>query len=305
MNQVYHPGEIEIQQKVGEQLTAESNGRVITNTVAKGAVNFIEKQPMAIVSSVSPAGQVWISLLIGDFGFTTVPHPQTLVFDQSMIRSDPGDIFYQNIGQNPQIGSLFIELSTRRRYRINGISSRNGTRIEVSIQEAYPNCPKYIQRRVLSSSEHFKATPAHTMRGEQLGKPEKDWIQNADTLFVGSRSKELRMDASHRGGNPGFVEILDDNTLKIPDYQGNSMYNTLGNITQNPASGILLIDFQKGETLQLTGSAQLLFGQQAGHDLHKTTGTGRYWLFKTHEWIRTLNHHQVAWEFLDYSPFNP
>lgn len=113
------------------------------------------------------------------------------------------------------------------------------------------------------------------------------------------------MDASHRGGNPGFVEILDDGTLKIPDYQGNSMYNTLGNIAQNPHTGILLIDFQKGETLQLTGSAELLFGQQTDYERQKTTGTGRYWLFKTQQWIHTRNHHQVAWEFLDYSPFNP
>ncbi len=305
MSQVYHSGERAIQQKVGEQLAAESNGRVITDTVAKGAINFIEKQPMAIVSSVSPAGQVWISLLIGDFGFTMVPHPNALVFDQSMIRSDPGDIFYRNIGQNPQIGSLFIELSTRRRYRINGISSRNGTRIEVSIQEAYPNCPKYIQRRVISFSEHFKATHAHITEGKQLGKPEKDWIGNADTVFVGSRSEEGNMDASHRGGNPGFVEILEDDSLKIPDYPGNSMYNTFGNIIENPHAGLLFVDFALGQTLQLTGQAHLLFDQYAENDLQKTAGTGRYWSFKTTRWIRTASHHRVAWEFLDYSPFNP
>lgn len=95
MNEVYHPGEREIQQRVGEQLTAQSNGRIITDTVVKGAINFIEKQPMAIVSRDDHTGQVWSSLLIGDFGFARAPHPNGLVFDQRMIHSYHGDVFFR------------------------------------------------------------------------------------------------------------------------------------------------------------------------------------------------------------------
>ncbi len=113
------------------------------------------------------------------------------------------------------------------------------------------------------------------------------------------------MDASHRGGAKGFVEILENGTLKIPDYKGNSMYNTLGNFLLNPRAGLLFIDFQAGITLQLSGTASLLFNQSAGEDLQKTTGTGRYWLFETKEWILTEQHHQADWEFIDFSPFNP
>lgn len=305
MEEVYHDGERAVQRQVGEERTAGANGRVITNTIIRGAINFIEKQPMTIVSSRDREGFLWSSLLIGDFGFVQVPTPTSLRFDENMIRSTPEDIFYRNIQQNPAIGSLFIELATRRRFRINGISSQGDAHIEISIRKAYPNCPKYIQRRVASLPDHFQEVKATTTQGERLDSAERAWIKGADTLFVGSRSEAGNMDVSHRGGPPGFIELPDDRSLKIPDYQGNSMYNTLGNIVQHSRVGILLIDFEQGQTLQLTGTAELLFEQRSEADLRKTTGTGRYWLFHTERWVRTENHHRVNWKFLDYSPFNP
>ncbi len=305
MAEVYHDGEKQIQQKIGEVAIANRNGTVITDTIIRGAINFIEKQPMAIVSSANASGELWVSLLIGNFGFTKVPHPNAIVFDESMITSNPDDVFFINILANPQIGSLFIELDSRRRFRINGSCQLNEHSIEVKIKEAFPNCPKYIQRRVVSLPEHFEKVNSSATQGGELMEAEKSWIKNADTFFVGSSSSEGRLDANHRGGNPGFVEILDGGALKIPDYQGNSLYNTFGNIVQNPKVGLLFIDFEKGETLQLTGMAELLFEQKSEADIIKTNGTGRYWLFNTHRWIHTKNHHKVKWSFLEYSPFNP
>jgi uncharacterized protein len=305
MNEVFHNGERAIQNKVGETLNADRSGTVITDEIMAGAINFIEKQPMAIVSSVDKHGQVWASLLIGDFGFVCVPNPNALLFNTNMIRSTKSDIFYKNIEKTPEMGSLFIELATRRRFKINGISTIHAGKIDVQIQEAYPNCPKYIQKRVISLPDNFMETKPTIFYGEKLGALEKDWMSKADTLFVGSQSNEGRLDVNHRGGNAGFVEILDDITLKIPDYRGNSMFNTFGNIFQNPNVGLLFIDFKNGHTLQLTGKAELLFEQKSEKDLQKTGGTGRFWLFKIEHWVRTENHHKVDWEFMDYSPFNP
>ena len=302
---VYHSGEKEIQKLTGEEATGNANGRVITDSIVKGAINFIEKQPMAIVSSEDENQQIWASILIGDFGFTKVPDANTIIFNKEVIYSSHQDVFHYNIQQNQEIGSLFIELATRRRFRINGTARLNNENIEVKIREAYPNCPQYIQRRVISMADQFSKTEAVTSTGNELTNEIKTWIVSADTMFVGSKSSEGKMDASHRGGNPGYIEVLEDNVLKIPDYQGNSMYNTLGNFVQNPAAGLLFIDFEKGETLQLTGKATLLFNQSSPKDLEKTTGTGRYWLFKTERWIKTEKHHKVNWEFIDYSPFNP
>ena len=83
------------------------------------------------------------------------------------------------------------------------------------------------------------------------------------------------------------------------------MFNTLGNIYENPNAGLLFVDFEKGATLQLTGEAELNFEQSNKEDLQKTGDTGRFWLFKTKKWIQTQNHHLVDWKLIDYSPFNP
>lgn len=305
MAEVYHTGEREIQQLIGEVQIANRNGSVITNTIIKGAINFIEKQPLAIVSSKSREGEIWISLLIGDFGFTKVPDPNSIVFHRDSITSNHDDIFYENILHHAQVGSLFIELDTRRRFRINGVCSLRGSVIDIRIEEAYPNCPKYIQRRVISLPDYFQKTASTTVEGSYLTEAERIWIHNADTFFVGSCSGEGKLDASHRGGNPGFIEILEDGSLKIPDFSGNSLYNTFGNIFQNPNVGLVFIDFEKGQTLQLTGKASLLFDQLSESDLLKTNGTGRFWIFNTSRWIQTIDHHKVDWKFLEYSPFNP
>lgn len=302
---IYHKGEREVQQRVGELLQADSNGRVITDTIVKGAINFIEKQPMAIVSSADINNRVWTSLLVGDYGFVTVPTENSLNIQLEKLHSDPHDIFFKNISDDGYMGSLFIELETRRRFRINGQATFRDNKIDLIVKEAYPNCPKYIQQRIISRPEGFKKIITVKTLGKSLNEEIKAWITSADTLFVGSRSATKNLDASHRGGPPGFIEIIDGQTLKIPDYAGNSMYNTLGNILQNPNTGLLFIDFNKGRTLQITGAASLLFDQQNSTDLLKTTGTGRFWLFKPEEWIVTENHHNVNWELLSYSPYNP
>ena len=91
----------------------------------------------------------------------------------------------------------------------------------------------------------------------------------------------------------------------FPDYPGNSLFNTLGNIHENPKTGLLFVDFEKGETLQLTGKGELAFGQKGVADLEKSGATGRFWYFQTEQWIHTTDHHYLDWQFLTYSPFNP
>lgn len=65
-----------------------------------------------------------------------------------------------------------------------------------------------------------------------------------------------RTDASHWGGNPGFVQVSGDR-LRWPDYRGNAMFNTLGNLESYPRAGLLFPDFETGATLQLTGRASI------------------------------------------------
>jgi predicted pyridoxine 5'-phosphate oxidase superfamily flavin-nucleotide-binding protein len=82
-------------------------------------------------------------------------------------------------------------------------------------------------------------------------------LAEADTLFLASRHPDAGADVSHRGGPPGFVVVAGPNTLRIPDYAGNMMFNTLGNLAVHPEGGLLLVDFESGDTLQLTGRATI------------------------------------------------
>ena len=305
MEDVFHKGEREVQRKAGEEFIANSNGRVIANTIIKGAINFISTQPIIVISSADENGAVWTSLLAGDPGFVTVKDEQTILISKASLRSVFDDIFFSNIENKAEVGILFIEPATRRRYRVNGKARLLGDNIEVAVQEAYPNCPKYIQKRFVTFSGDLHKNESDREQGTGLNAEGVDWIKTADTLFVGSIGPDGKMDASHRGGPTGFVEIIDGHILKIPDYAGNSMYNTLGNFAENPAGGITFIDFNKGQSLQLSGKVQLIFDQKSDEDMIRTTGTGRYWLFQIEKWIITKNHHEAEWKFEEFSPFNP
>ena len=132
----------------------------------------------------------------------------------------------------------------------------------------------------------------------------KQFITKADTFFVGSGDAEGNLDASHRGGKPGFVQVLDEKTLKIPDYPGNSMYNTLGNFVTNPNTGLLFVDFENGKTLQLVGKAKVLLNESEETN-EETLGTKRFWTFEVETWKESDNLQNLEWKFIDYSRFNP
>jgi predicted pyridoxine 5'-phosphate oxidase superfamily flavin-nucleotide-binding protein len=82
-------------------------------------------------------------------------------------------------------------------------------------------------------------------------------VAGADTFFVASWHPAGGADASHRGGQPGFVRVPDERTLEFPDYPGNNMFNTLGNLAGHPRAGLLFVDFERGDLLQITGRAEI------------------------------------------------
>jgi len=297
----YHDGELAMQQKAGEQIPAYRNGRMLVPFIADGAAKYIEQQTFVIVSSQDGQGRIWTSILSGEQGYINLLDAETLQLFPGLIHSNPADIFWHNIKHHPFIGMLFIEPATRRRYRVNGQINVEKDRLRISVQQAYANCPKYIQRRSIRGGKkpiyQDKVTKGATLTDELM-----NWIKVADTFFVGSSNGGQELDASHRGGNPGFVDIVDPSTLLIPDYLGNSMYNTLGNFLIYPQAGLLFIDFQAHRTLQLTGKARVM--QEASLIKHRED-TGRYWTFVTEEWVLLDNITDIAWTFMEYSPYNP
>lgn len=302
--EIFHEGEIAAQLKAGERTLGERNGRVITNKIIKGAINFIEKQPFCIISSSDSSGVISVSALAGDEGYVKVKNEETLEIYPGLIFSNPFDLFWENIKLNKKIGLLFIELATRRRFRINGTIAFEEGKIVVAVDQAYPNCPKYIQKREALKLVKPSYYPEQ-LSGSALSPGVTGIIQKADTLFVGSSSSTGDMDASHRGGLPGFVRVKDENTLIIPDYLGNSMYNTLGNFEVNPNAALLFIDFKNKQNLQLSGTAEVVWNNEEASDEINTGGTNRFWIFKVKRWVLSENLKGMDWKLEEYSPFNP
>jgi hypothetical protein len=209
---------------------------------------------------------------------------------------------FSNLKRAAPLGMIFIDLTTRRRLRINGtVTALDDVAMQVAVDEAFPNCPKYIQRReIVEVNQEPLVTTIE--QGVGLDETRTEWIRNADTLFVASSHPDGRIDASHRGGDPGFVRCSDD-ALLIPDYAGNSMFNTFGNFALDSRAGVTFLDFERGQQLQLTGEAEIRFDVESDREL--TGGTGRWWAFRPRRWITSPWNQTLAWRFLDASRFNP
>jgi len=300
----FHEGELQVQERVGVLREGAQNGVVIQDSIIKGALRYISQQPMAVLGSLDQEQNVWASVFVGTPGFMQAEDERKVTFDLSTMRDNPHDPFWNNIQKNPQVGLLAIELASRRRLRINGTISRiSDDVLSLHVEESYPNCPQYIQRRHITTPEQgATSAPQSSENGNVLGPAQRSLISKSDTFFVASVHPERGVDASHRGGNPGFVRIVNDRTLRIPDYPGNSMFNTLGNFTVNPRAGLIFVDFESNRTLQLTGRAEILYNVDGGEQ--ETGGTHRYWDFQIDRWIESTPSSQVTWGFLDYSPHN-
>ena len=302
---LYHEGELIVQERVGVLEEGKRNAAAIADSIVKGALKFIDQQPMAVLGSVDVDHNVWASVLVGKPGFLDAVDDRTVMFDLAQTARNTHDPFWENIAHRPEIGMLVIELASRRRLRINGrISRESDDRLRLDVAESYPNCPKYIQRRhVTTNLVGSGESPGEPNRGIALGPGQRDTIVAADTFFVASAHPERGVDASHRGGKPGFVRIIDDRRLRTPDYTGNCMYNTLGNFIVNPRAGLVFIDFERHRTLQLIGRPEILWDVDDVD--HETGGTKRYWELYVDRWLETDNAHPLQWSFQDYSPHNP
>ena len=297
----YHEGEKAVQNRAGEQAVAERNGRAINTEIMPGALKFISQQAMVVLGSVDLQGRLWASIVTGEPGFAHAPDQSTVLFNLEHAGSHHDDPLWNNLVDDPRIGALFIELSSRRRLRVNGrVEPLASDQLRLQVDEAYPNCPKYIQRRHIrtnDSSEQLSSTePMH--QGQTIGDDQRELIEHTDTVFVASAHPKRGVDASHRGGHPGFVSVLDNATLRVPDYPGNSMYNTLGNFQVNPQAGLIVPDFNGGRVLQMTGSTRIRW-DLAEQPNQPTGGTERYWDFTVERWIDASLDFWSSTEFLD------
>jgi len=299
MNSVYHPGELKVQTRAGAGEAARIASRIINPVIAHIFVNFIQSQPMVILGSVDGHGMVWTSILCGKPGFMKVKDERTLMIDA---RPDESDPLRDNLLGGSELGLLVIDFSTCRRLRLNGSVIIEPDGFSVRTRQVYSNCPKYIQSRECDLQNDISPPPRIARHATMLGGELQQRIRRADTFFIGSFHLLGGADASHRGGFPGFVQVVDERTLVWPDYNGNGMFNTLGNISENPDCGLLFLDFENGGIIQLSGTADIIWDRERALFF---PGAERIIEFKILKVIETENATPLRWKFVEYSSDNP
>src|SRR5215218_4359830 len=88
---------------------------------------------------------------------------------------------------------------------------------------------------------------------------DRAFIERMDMFFLATADADGRPQCSYKGGDPGFVRVLDETTVAFPNYDGNGMYLSMGNTLVNPEVGLLFIDFvsQRPSRLRLNGVASI------------------------------------------------
>jgi predicted pyridoxine 5'-phosphate oxidase superfamily flavin-nucleotide-binding protein len=251
---IFHEGELEIQQRAGVEDLSRRVGASIHSVIPPVAQQFLLHQTMIILTGMNEVGEVWTTLVNGNPGFIFSPDEKTIRIKSLPIIMDP---LYEILkpGLLKPVGCIIVEFNARRRMRVNGLARRSGEHIEVTVEQVYSNCHKRIRPR--PAMEDFSNFATRVLKSVRLNEQHKNWILGADTFFIGSAHPTLGADASHRGGEPGFIQVVNNHTLCFPDYKGNNLFNTLGNITVNPRVCLLFIDFQTGSTLQLAGASTI------------------------------------------------
>ena len=255
----WHVGERRVQERVGEAHLADRLADGIRADVPDVAIEFLAGLPQIVLaaaaadSDVDSHDQVWVTALNGPPGFLDVPRPDLLTI---AARPQVDDPLAEVLAHPARVGLIALEPGTRTRVRLNGRSRPVGGGLEVELDQVFANCPKHIHPREVVGTTTTDPS-AHLTAGPALTDDAIRRLTTADTFFVGSTDDEGNADASHRGGPPGIIDVLDETHLRFPDFRGNSMYQTLGNLDLHPAVGLLVLDWTTGAALHLTGRAQV------------------------------------------------
>ncbi len=249
----FHAGEVEVQNRAGVRAVADARaGMLDPADLHDGIVRFLAGQTFAALSARDNDGRLWVSALEGSPGFLEAG-PDWLRVHAAPGKGDP--LHEPTIGG--PVGLIAIEFASRRRFRLNGVLAAAGDDfLELALDQAFGNCPKYIHPRALRPAADdpvagTDATSASVLSGEQ-----EALVRTADTFFLGTTHPDRGTDVSHKGGPAGFVAVR-DGSLWWPDYVGNDLFNSLGNLTVDDTAALLVPDFTTGRPLHLSGRANV------------------------------------------------
>ena len=278
---VFHAGELEVQERAGVRERIGALGpRFIRDRLPDQHREFFAHLPTLLVGSIDAQQRLWASVLFGAPGFVQASDERHLTVHALPGEGDP---LRARLVAGTPLGLLGIEPHSRRRNRLNGtVTGVTAQGFTVEVDQSFGNCPQYIQARVPQFVREARVPAQVQQHGTSLTASASALVARADTFFIATAAAHAAghagahgVDVSHRGGKPGFVRVTEKDgqaLLLAPDFRGNSLFNTLGNIAANPRAGLLFIDYDRGDLLQITGAAEIVWD---GPDLASFVGAHR------------------------------
>ncbi|KAG2032733.1 hypothetical protein BDR03DRAFT_873388 [Suillus americanus] len=289
----WHKGERAIQEILGFHEAVSQSWTNIEGEIPEQHRNFYSTcLPFIPVTTLDSMGRPWSSILAGRDG--EIGWASSKAYDQLSMRAEVWDgdplkanaDYHAGITDGSQrkmlIAGIGVEFSTRRRNKFAGsvkAIEKQGGLLDIctTVNEAIGNCPKYITIRDFVPFPHTKPRVIHQdINISTTGRLPLDlitFVLSSDTVFLGSSYSASEEDAprfpshlgmNHRGGRPGFVRVRNDGrTLVLPDYSGNRMMSSLGNIEATALASLTFPSFADGSLLYVTGIAHNLFGAPA------------------------------------------
>jgi hypothetical protein len=294
----FHEGELAVQRAAGvEREASRLAGMLALPELSGGPRRFLADRDFAVLTARDEAGRLWASAMFERPGFLAA-HDRSLTVHSRPRCGDP----LASLPAGQPVGLIAIEFGIRRRVRVNGVlSCVAADRMEIDVDQAYGNCPQYIQKRQLTHTPVGRRSRGQSSWSTALTAEHIAVITSADTFFLGTVHPDRGADASHRGGPAGFVRVQ-GGELWWPDYPGNNMFNSLGNLQVDPEAALLFVDFDSGATLHLSGTARVAWTRPGSQGDDGGTGR-RVWFRPQH--IVAGHAIEIRGGQADPSPYNP
>lgn len=294
----WHEGEKKIH-KLAKVDVGEVNPT--SDFLAPRAAYIVQRYTLLALGTLDDDDRPWCTLWGGDppyvqpvaksvLGIKTTIDASYDPVAQALFRGRTDGEIIREEGAGRMISGLSIELMDRSRWKLAGrmiagaldtkeeeevadVGKSGEVQLVWKIEQSLGNCPKYLNKKKISSRTPH---PKLVSRSTHLPQEALDLISQADLFFVSSAHEHEDMDCNHRGGPAGFIRVLqpdsehDASTIVWPEYSGNNLYQTLGNLMTTPRAGLCIPNFTTGDVLYVTGDTEVLVGRDASDLIAKT-----------------------------------
>ncbi|KAI4950294.1 hypothetical protein J4E91_004951 [Alternaria rosae] len=251
------------------------------------AAFMFQRAPLLAFGTLDAEEKPWTALWGGEPGFSE-PLGGGFVGTRTLVDGKHDPVVQAVVGSGEKrdmsrtkdgklVAGLAIDLMTRKRVKtaghmiagtikdvdveVEGEENRKQTQLQLvtKIEQSLGNCPKYLNQYEIRPA---LVMPELVSQASSLSEEGAALISKSDMFFL-STCAEDDMDVNHRGGPPGFVRIISPKTIAYPEYSGNRLYQSLGNLMLNPRIGITFPDYETGDVLYITGATETLAGTDA------------------------------------------